>query len=470
MNLLKRLQRTLEMGNTVATDTPFDAIAPFAEHRQARNLPSKSPLCLAPWSSINFTISGQANVCCLNQKTSLNVKDHTVMEIWESALFQTLRDRVTGEDLAYDCSVCLHSIGAGNHTGVKALDYDSYGPTSGHWPKVIEFCLENTCNLACVMCNSVLSSTIRKRQGLPAYKSPYGEEFIHQLDPFLPHLQRVVFSGGEPFLIPFYYRMWERAILLNPELEICVVTNGTMLNDKVKAILAKGKFRINVSIDSVNKEVYESIRLNSDFESVLANFLWFKEYGIATGRPVNIPVCPLMNNWHTIPETVRFANRHGVSINFVYVDRPISLSLVNKPPTILQPVIQQFSTERFEQDSSQAQVNVRRFEGLLSDLRQWYDNNSASRPQPLSEPQEDDSVREHLRKLIDTCDDVVILDDSAIKEELLEKLSAVVSQAPEEQRSAILDKLGSTPMTITYNFVSKKPMAELVISLREYFG
>jgi MoaA/NifB/PqqE/SkfB family radical SAM enzyme len=291
-------------------------VVEYGAFHQSRSVPPKTALCLAPWVSINFTIDGFANVCCLNRKTAVDIKGKTINEIWQSEEFRKLRKSVAKGNLSYDCAVCKEQIDGGNFTGVKAISYDPFYPANPERPKVMEFCLDNTCNLACTMCNSVLSSTIRKKQNLPDFVPKYDDDFVQQLEEYIPFLESVVFSGGEPFLTPIYFKIWEKIIAIKPNLIISVVTNGTTLNSKIKNLLERGRFKINVSLDSVDKNTYESIRQNATFERVMENFAWFQDYGARKNLSVNIPVCVLTLNWQNIPDIIRFANEKDVSINF----------------------------------------------------------------------------------------------------------------------------------------------------------
>jgi MoaA/NifB/PqqE/SkfB family radical SAM enzyme len=75
-------------------------------------------------------------------------------------------------------------------------------------PKVMEFELSNECNLECVMCNGSFSSSIRKnREKLPPIISPYNDDFVNELDAFIPHLTDAKFLGGEPFMIEIYLKI-----------------------------------------------------------------------------------------------------------------------------------------------------------------------------------------------------------------------------------------------------------------------
>lgn len=342
----------------------------FFKKLQSSHSTKKAPLfCLAPWSSMSFNIDGTVSVCCYNRKTNASIVGKTIKEVWNGVAFETLREHVEQGDLSYDCQTCLDKLNSGSLTNLKARDYDAYEKSS--WPQIMEFCLENTCNLACEMCNTTLSSTIRKNNNLPPLLTKYSDEFIDELEEFIPHLKEAVFVGGEPFLIPSYFTIWEKMTKINPHIQISIVTNGTVLNNRIRGILEGGKFNLNISIDSVDKAIYESIRLNSNFDRLMDNFNWFKEYCLRKNTTLNIPICPLTTNWENIPETVRFAINNNAYINFAYVDKPKSLSLIFQKPDFLSHIISVYEKEYFEGESYQAKQNINKFNDLLQDLRKW---------------------------------------------------------------------------------------------------
>ena len=58
-------------------------------------------------------------------------------------------------------------------------------------------------------------------------------------------------------------------MFLNPKLKINIATNGTVYNKQVRTILDKCNIHLNISIDSLDKENYESIRINGDFDELM---------------------------------------------------------------------------------------------------------------------------------------------------------------------------------------------------------
>jgi sulfatase maturation enzyme AslB (radical SAM superfamily) len=413
-------------------------------------------ICLAPWTSMNFTIDGHVSVCCLNRVTSIPLAGRTLLDIWNGPEFQKLRAHVTEGDLSYDCSVCKAQFDAGNRAGLKANDYQKFAPPHPRFPKVMEFCLDNTCNLACTMCNSVLSSTIRKERGLPPHRRLYDDSFVKGLEPFIPHLQEAVFSGGEPFLIPLYYRIWEMMVELNPDIIISVVTNGTMLNDRIRELLERGRFRINVSIDSVNPETYAAIRRNADFEKVMRNFQWYREYGERKGLRVNIPVCLLTLNWPELPQIVRFANLQNVSVNFVHVDRPVNLALLYSERDVLLKVLSSLEKESIFANNDVAVINVGRFKGVIDEIAELC----------LRTELEEKGIQSFREGhgLKQQCSDDII-GQSLPKEVLL-----ALDRIPVQDCQVILEYLQRAPFERIEQFFSGKTVDETMVILTELVG
>lgn len=441
-----------------------DALHQFKTSRQ---IPQDAPICLAPWTSISFAIDGYANICCLNKKTAVKLQGQSIRDIWKSEAFETLRKNILNNNLHYDCSICLSQIKAGNYLGVKAATYDTYFPTDPKRPVVMEFCLENTCNLACTMCNSVLSSTIRKQRKLPPLQKHYDEHFVAQLDEYIPHLKEAIFSGGEPFLIPLYFKIWEKMLRLNPSLTISIVTNGTVLNDTIKHLLERGRFHINISLDAVDKDLYERIRQNADFDQVMQNFRWFRDYGIRKELPVNVPICPLTTNWHNIPNIVRFANQNDVFINFVYVERPASLSLVNAAPDLLKHIISVYRAQPFTTSTEKARQNIKRFHGLIDDLEKYYQHQQSITATPHSVQ---DSLKSWEEKILLNTKIDNISNNVNARHELIQLIGDALNEVPADKREAVIGLLNKFADERLYEYVKNKSPREVATIFLEFAG
>lgn len=416
------------------------------------------PFCMAPWSSMSFNIDGTVAVCCYNKKTTISIVGKTIKEVWASSSFEALRNHVNENDLSYDCQICLEKVQSGSTTNLKARDYDKFNKSD--WPQIMEFCLENTCNLACEMCNSILSSTIRKNNNLPPSLSKYNQEFLTELNEFIPHLKEAVFVGGEPFLIPSYFEIWDKMRELNPSIEISVVTNGSVLNDRIKNILENGRFNLNISIDSMDKEVYEKIRNNAKFETLIKNFEWFSAYCKKKKTSLNIPICPMTTNWETIPDLVRFANKQEAYINFCYVDKPLSLSLIECSPEFLTTILNKFETESFEKESYASKQNVEKFENLIQDIQKWREKNSNKKPTVLLSFND---LKTHFFKKIQENEQ----EKFKIILSMIEELINAESEKNQTYLIKIIDEL--SPDRI-YQICNNKTIQELTVIINDLLG
>ena len=299
------------------------------DYNAVRQCVDKGSICHAPESSMYFGRDGLVSACCYSRMAPLGrYPEQSIESIWTGAQASAMRAALRNNELPAGCNLCADELYAGNYSGLLASGFDALArplPASGpiaqlkalvqpgkakRYPVQLEFELSNTCNLECAMCSGFWSSTIRaKRENLPPLPQFYDSAFVEQLVPFLPHLKRAKFLGGEPFLIDIYYEIWERLIELNPNCDVSITTNGTVYTSKVKRILEKLNCRITVSLDSVNSTTYGLIRKNAKLERTLNHLEAFCEINRLKKKGLTIAVCPLISNCREIPEIVSFRQR-----------------------------------------------------------------------------------------------------------------------------------------------------------------
>ncbi len=318
-------------------------------YNSTRILKTCDKLCVAPFSNMYFNTYGQASACWHTLVGAPRYPQNTIHDMWFGSWFAKLRENIETRALADGCSVCKRNINDRLFKSTLAQVYDCAGLPE-KYPKMMEFELSNQCNLACIMCKGFLSSTIRRdRDRLPPLENPYDENFVDQLEEFIPHLLEVRFYGGEPFLQKICWEIWERISKINPSTLIVVTTNGTTLTDKQKRLIEKGRFRFNVSLDSLDKENYERIRVNSHFESVMTNLKYLVAYCNKIGTEFHLQVNPMRVNWHEMPKFVEFCTELGIKLRFNTVWRPYKLALWTMPSEDLQKVHDSLSTFQFEE-------------------------------------------------------------------------------------------------------------------------
>lgn len=318
--------------------------AAFRAYYQSRTIAEKRYLCHAPFNNMYFNSLGDVANCWLTfDNPERYTEDRSIMDIWKGPKFTALREHIRQFDLESRCKKCQYYIRNGNYVNALSKAYDNEYPITDY-PSMMEFELTNTCNLECTMCTGLLSSAIRaNREKLPALKSPYGQKFVDELREFIPHLHEARFNGGEPFLIKIYYQIWEDIANLNPACKIVVATNGTTLNKRVKEVLSRGNFHINISIDSLIPDRYAAIRVNGNLEQVLENFAWFRDYCKSDSRNICVMINPMRSNWEEMPEFVRFCNEQDVHLWFNTIMYPEDLSIWKLPHDELENIYRTLS-------------------------------------------------------------------------------------------------------------------------------
>jgi len=346
-----------------------------AAYNESRKRSMRGSFCYAPSVNMLFSQDGTVRVCCHNTDFIIGkYPDQSLNEIWNSAKANEMREYMRRYDLLHGCGVCGFDVNRRSFDELRSNQFDKV-PRHPDYPTQMEFLVSNQCNLECVMCSGEYSSLIRKnRERLPALITPYDREFLRQIEEFIPHLFEARFSGsGEPFSIDMNFEIWEMIIRLNPKCIIYVHTNGTILTDRVKDVLKRGKFKIGLSLDSLQKETYEAIRLNANFDKVMENVLFFNEYSrkMSDTFAFTIATCVMRQNWHELPHLIEFCNKLNVLAMFHKVWFPAEHALHNLKQEQLAEIYNYLSGFDFPSDTCRQKRNREHYRYFTSVIKQW---------------------------------------------------------------------------------------------------
>ena len=324
---------------------------------RSRNLAGKAvrAVCYAPHTNLFFEMQGRVMACCWNWRHPLgNVRTQTLDEMWAGAQAALLRRAMEQYDFRLGCTFCDKQTEDGWTTNSVMRGFDQF-PVSApdpQWPQRMEFSISNACNLECVMCSGVFSSSIRaNREKLPPTRTVYSSEFIESLRKYLPHLSVAKFLGGEPFLITEYYRIWEMMVEAAPHVRCHVTTNGTIFNPRVAKFMEKLSFSFAVSLDGATRKTVESIRVNADFDAQLVNLRRLRDYTSERKTDLSLTFCFMRQNWHEFGEFCLLADEWNCNVGVNTVNTPAQYSVNNLPAEELRKIVDTMETQAVELDS-----------------------------------------------------------------------------------------------------------------------
>jgi len=162
-------------------------------------------------------------------------------------------------------------------------------------PTDVEFGFNNHCNLLCVMCHQA--------DGIPSQRMPV-EQAQKSLGEILPYALHLTPSdASEPLMndLDEVVRLCEKYDVL-----LSMYCNATLLDEARFLKIARWTHRIWFSIDSHEKEMFEQLRVNSNFEKVVENIQAAMPIAREHMVDIGFNAVVMAPNWSHMPELVDF--------------------------------------------------------------------------------------------------------------------------------------------------------------------
>jgi cyclic pyranopterin phosphate synthase len=283
--------------------------------------------CPVPFTQLFFYATGEVFPCCESGYKVGDLRESTIEELWNGEELQSLRE----EFLTGKIKTCAKQIKYKRcHLANESLLAVTVPAKVQSAPvRAFDLILNGRCNLECVMCpvwtlpNQVYDSSSFWREG---------DEKI------FPQLERISVKSGEPFIQKDTYRLIDRVSAVNSGCIWTLTTNGQYkLTQAILKSLDKIEIdSLKISIDSLDSEVYASIRLRGDLAKTLATLDGFVEYRkrrALAGRPFRLGVNMAVqkSNWREPPALARYCRDKGIEPIFLYVYDPVSVSISSLP-------------------------------------------------------------------------------------------------------------------------------------------
>jgi len=241
--------------------------------------------CSMPWIGM-FYHTEKAKVCCASQhKSSLSP-----IEFRKSDFVKQLKKDFLDSKQPESCKDCwdLEDVGMRSvrHNLMSSREHQTindFNLEDEYDLEFIELRVSNLCNFSCSICNAESSTQLGKEitkfpkllehfwadAGLVEISDSNHQEILS----FMPKMQHLHLTGGEPMLIKQYYELLDLLISngYSNKMLLQITTNGSVLNSNILNRFDQFKTtRIVVSIDAVNEKA-EYQRYGTDWAVVKEN-------------------------------------------------------------------------------------------------------------------------------------------------------------------------------------------------------
>jgi len=166
------------------------------------------------------------------------------------------------------------------------------------------------CNLRCTYCMPA-EVTFLPREELLSY------EEIARVAAVAAGLgiRTIRLTGGEPLLRRDLDRLVRLVAGVEGIEEVAVTTNGLLLADQAAALRAAGLARLNVSLDAIREEAFETLTRRSGLDRVLAGLAAARAAGFASIR-INAVSIRGLSEEEIVP-LASFCRREGLHLRFI---------------------------------------------------------------------------------------------------------------------------------------------------------
>ena len=128
-------------------------------------------------------------------------------------------------------------------------------------------------------------------------------------------IAEVRFTGGEPLLRRGLDEIVARTAALRPRPEISLTTNGIGLDRRAEPLHAAGLDRVNVSLDTLRPELFQTLARRDRLADVLAGLAAAAATGLAPVK-VNAVLMRGINDDEAVP-LARYCLEHGYQLRFI---------------------------------------------------------------------------------------------------------------------------------------------------------
>lgn len=282
--------------------------------------------CIIPFINIILGPGGDISVC--RQKGTEHVigslKNNSLKEIWNGETLQSWRK----EFLEGKPKICEHEVKYVHCNLSPELywqnDLTNLSRKMKYPFQKLTANLNGQCNIKCVMCK------VWKQENGYYTEENFWKNARTEIFPFIKEVEML---SGEPLIQDDTFKLIDELLQINQRVEWSFTTNGMWdFEGKIESCLAKLKIRKFIfSIDSLNSERFEKIRVGGNLKKTLDNVEKIKEFGKKAQSEFTptIHFLIMTSNYDEVVEFLDYCRDKKLKYILDLCDRPNALSLLH---------------------------------------------------------------------------------------------------------------------------------------------
>jgi cyclic pyranopterin phosphate synthase len=184
---------------------------------------------------------------------------------------------------------------------------DSFGRTHSD----LRISVTDRCNIRCFYCMPETGAEFAKASDLLSFDEI--ERFVSVAVPL--GIRKIRLTGGEPLLRPKLPDLVARLSAIGQVRDLALTTNGVLLAEAAKALHDAGLRRLNIHLDTLDRERFRQITRRDDFGRVMAGLESAKKTGYDVIK-INAVAIKGLTEADVIP-LVRFGRENGIEVRFI---------------------------------------------------------------------------------------------------------------------------------------------------------
>ena len=290
------------------------------------------PECRALTNQVHVTIDGYYKPCCAfgEHIDRFPIAEFTPEQFHNSNYMADIKSAMSA-GWHKGCKICKLN----EQSGTVSLreSYNMWCKQDVGTLEFLDFSLNNSCNLACRMCNSLSSS---KWAVLLNEQSPPKNNFrtiISNMD--VSKLKKITYVGGEPFITPEIKEVLEFAV--EHQIGLTFDTNCTFYPEKYEHLLSQiPVVYASFSIDGTGA-VNDYIRHGSEYSVIIENLKRWSKFKIQKGMK-SITTVVQAYNLHDLKNLKALAKQYNMFWTAQLIENPREFQIDALPPEYMESI------------------------------------------------------------------------------------------------------------------------------------